>query len=228
MVTEAGEVYGMDPAELQSIYLQKGYYWGKEPNRLAETVVRLIPPEQRSSMRLVDLGAGEGRDSVFLARQGFSVTAVDLVPAGLAKARRLAREANVDIATAQGDLNDVALPGPFEVVYSNGALEYIRPELRIARFTHFKAQTSPGGLHFMFAFSEHPEIEIAPDWGSNEYLYRRGELASYYEDWEVLDHYERIFDCTSSGTPHRHAASVVVARKPLPKARVTTSLNIPC
>lgn len=137
-----------------------------------------------------------------------------MVPAGLDKARKLAREAGVEISAVVGDLNDITLPSKIDIVYSNGALEYIRSELRPSRFNHFKAQTVTGGMHFMFAFSQHPGVELAPDWGSNEYLYRQGELLSYYQDWEILDHYERIFDCNSSGSPHCHAASVVIARKP--------------
>lgn len=205
----------LNPVELQRVYLQEGYYWGKEPNQLAEAVIDLISPRERPRKRVIDLGAGEGRDSVFLAKHGFPVVAVDVVPAGLDKARRLAHEAGVEISTVEGDLNDIELPPGVDVVYSNGALEYIRPELRRGRFSHFESVTRPGGLHFMFVFSEHPEVELAPDWGSNEYLYGRGELASYYENWQILDQYERIFDCDSSGIPHRHSASVVIARKPL-------------
>lgn len=205
----------MDPAELEAIYLQDDYYWGKKPNRLAETVVRIIPVTGGSGKRLVDLGAGEGRDSVFLAKHGFSVVAVDVVPAGLDKARRLASENGVEITTVNANLNDFLLPAGIDVVYSNGALEYIRPELRAKRFKHFREQTAPGGYHFMFAFSEHPEVEIAPDWGNNEYLYKRDELSSFYECWEIIEKYERVFQCDSSGVPHCHAATVVIARKPL-------------
>ncbi|WP_206093734.1 hypothetical protein [Paludifilum halophilum] len=50
--------------------------------------------------------------------------------------------------------------------------------------------------------------------GGNEYLYDREELQSYYGDWETLDSYEFIFDGSSSGIPHRHAARVLIARKP--------------
>jgi len=45
----------------------------------------------------VDLACGEGRNSVWLAEQGWKVTGVDFSSAGLAKGRRLAEEHHVDV-----------------------------------------------------------------------------------------------------------------------------------
>lgn len=49
---------------------------------------------------LLDLGAGQGRDSLFAADLGFEVTAVDLSSVGLAKIR----EENSGIKTVQADI----------------------------------------------------------------------------------------------------------------------------
>lgn len=163
---------------------------------------------------MVDLGAGEGRDSVFLAKEGFDVLAVDIAPAGLEKARKLADEMKIKIKTKEADLNDLVLTEAFDVVYSIGTLQYITPVNRDLRFKHIKEMTSPGGLNVMFAFIEHPEVEMAPDWGRNEYLFKRHEFQGYFQDWEILDAYEFIFDYKSGQVPHRHAASVVIAKKP--------------
>ncbi|WP_018131517.1 methyltransferase domain-containing protein [Effusibacillus pohliae] len=204
----------MDKQQLQQLYLRAEYYWGKEPNRLATRFPDLVPENERSGKKLVDLGAGEGRDSVFLAEQGFAVLAVDIAPAGLDKARRLADERNVRIETLEADVNDLILPELVDVLYSIGTLQYIEPQNRQRQFRHFKQRTAPGGLHVLFAFVEHPDVQPAPDWGQNEYLYARDELQSYYRDWETVDTYEFIFDCNSSHIPHRHAARVLIARKP--------------
>ncbi|MFC4768611.1 methyltransferase domain-containing protein [Effusibacillus consociatus] len=203
----------MDKDQLQEIYLNEEYYWGKEPNNLARRILELIPADQRKGKKLVDLGAGEGRDSVFLAQEGFDVLAVDIAPAGLEKVQRLAKEKNVSIETLESDLNELQLSGKFDVVYSIGTLQYITPQNRERQFHKIKGFTAPGGLNVLFAFVNHPEVEAAPDWGKNEYLYERNELQSYYENWDLLDSYEFIFDCNSSNIPHRHAARVLIARK---------------
>jgi tellurite methyltransferase len=36
---------------------------------------------------------------------------------------------------------------------------------------------------------------------------------SYYWDWEILHCEEEIFDCTSSGVPHRHVVDRIIARR---------------
>ncbi|EST51547.1 XRE family transcriptional regulator [Brevibacillus panacihumi W25] len=204
----------MDKEQLQQIYLQEEYYWGKEPNKLPQKVLEYIPNEQIQGKKAIDLGAGEGRDSVFLAKQGFDMTAMDFAPAGLAKAERLAEEMGTTIRTVEGDINHFVFPHPVDLVYSIGTLQYIHPSNRAQQFKHFKENTLPGGLNVLFAFSEHPDIALAPDWGKNEYLYQRNELQGYYADWKTLFTEEFIFDCYSSGVPHRHASRILIAKKP--------------
>lgn len=163
---------------------------------------------------MVDLGAGEGRDSIFFAKQGFDVLAVEIAPAGLEKAIKLAKENNTSIKIMEADLNDFVLPDKFDIVYSIGTLQYIRPEIRKHQFDNIKNNTVAGGLNVMCTFVEHPDVEIAPDWGKNEYLYERQELQSYYKDWEMLYSNEFIFDCESSNIPHKHVVRTIIARKP--------------
>ncbi|AFH61799.1 SAM-dependent methyltransferase [Paenibacillus caseinilyticus] len=204
----------MDKEQLQQIYKQEAYYWGKEPNELAKRVPAFIPEERRPGKKLLDLGAGEGRDSVFLAKLGFDVLAMDFASEGLAKARRLAEEAKVSIRTLEGDLNDWMLPLSVDVIYSIGTLQYLHPENRPRQFRHWQDRTAAGGLHVLFAFTRHPDVETAPDWGKNEYLYEPQELESCYPHWDTLVSETAIFDCCSSGVAHRHAASILIARKP--------------
>ncbi|MED1951117.1 SAM-dependent methyltransferase [Brevibacillus centrosporus] len=203
----------MDKEQLQTLYLQEEYYWGKEPNQLAKSVLNYYQDEPVQGKRAVDLGAGEGRDSVFLAKQGFAVTAMDFAPAGLEKAKRLAKEMGTTLHTVEGDINQFLLTEPVDLLYSIGALQYIHPENRAKQFKQWQKCTATGGLHVLFAFTRHPEVEIAPDWGKNEYLYDRDELPGYYTDWETVHTEEMIFDCQSSGIPHRHAARILVSRK---------------
>lgn len=198
--------------ELQEMYAGDCYYWGTEPNELVERAVEHAP--ERSAPTAIDVGAGEGRDSVYLAAHGFDVTAVDVAPNGLEKAERLAAERGVDIEVAQADVNTLALATPVDVFYSIGTIQYLRPENRSEQFTHFKARTNPGGVHALFAFVYRDDIPPAPDWGENEYYYAESELDEYYADWERLYAEDLVFDDDSGGEPHRHAAVEAIYRKP--------------
>lgn len=80
-------------------YSEPGFAYGTEPNDFLRSVAHRIPPGP-----VLCIGEGEGRNAVFLARQGFDVTAVDGSSVGLAKAERLAAEHGVSLSTIHADL----------------------------------------------------------------------------------------------------------------------------
>lgn len=198
--------------QLQEIYAGENYYWGTEPNGFAGTALGFLDAPR--GLRALDLGAGEGRDAVLFAERGLRTLAVDVSPNGLEKAERLARERGVRVETRQGDVNDLALDGTFDLVYSIGTVQYIESARRPERFEHLKEHTAPGGLHALLTFVEHPEVPPAPDWGDNEYMYGPGELRGYYVGWECLYARDFVFDDDSGGEPHRHAVEEYVFRQP--------------
>ncbi|AGB16399.1 Tellurite resistance protein TehB [Halovivax ruber XH-70] len=197
--------------ELERIYGRDEYYWGTEPNEMAEETVDAVP-DTTGTVTAIDIGAGEGRDAVFFAERGWNVYAMDVSPNGLAKAERLAARRGVTLETIEADANDTTLPESVDVVYSAGTIQYIRPENRERQFDRFKERTTDGGIHTMFAFVDHPEIPTPPDWTDNEHFYERGELAGYYEDWETVRAERFVFEDNSGGEPHRHAAETLIAR----------------
>ncbi|MEO6701492.1 MAG: class I SAM-dependent methyltransferase [Jatrophihabitantaceae bacterium] len=71
--------------------------WSAAPNRWVAEELAGLPPG-----RALDLAAGEGRNSIWLAGLGWSVTAVDFSEVALAKGRRLAASADVDGADIDG------------------------------------------------------------------------------------------------------------------------------
>ena len=81
------------------------FAYGTEPNSF---LVQHAGPLPQGAAALC-LADGEGRNGVWLARQGAAVTALDLADAGLAKARRLAVEAGVTIDTEVADLTTAEL-----------------------------------------------------------------------------------------------------------------------
>ena len=79
--------------------------WTAQPNRFLVAETEDLPPG-----RALDLACGEGRNAVWLARRGWSVTGVDFAGAGLAKAARLAAEAGVEAEWVESDLLDYEPP----------------------------------------------------------------------------------------------------------------------
>jgi SAM-dependent methyltransferase len=82
-------------------YSAEGYAYGTAPNQFLKENVHSIPKG-----KVLSLAEGEGRNAVFLAQQGYSVTAVDASLVGLNKARNLAEKNGVVIECMHADLAD--------------------------------------------------------------------------------------------------------------------------
>lgn len=82
-------------------YSAKHYIYGTSPNDFLRENVASIPKG-----KVLCLAEGEGRNAVFLAKQGYSVTAVDASIIGLEKARKLAEDNNVNIEFIHANLEE--------------------------------------------------------------------------------------------------------------------------
>ncbi len=85
-------------------YAQEGYLYGTEPNEFLKENFHKIPKG-----KVLFLAEGEGRNAVFLARQGYKVTAMDSSAVAIKKARRLAQKNDVSITTFVAGLEDFDL-----------------------------------------------------------------------------------------------------------------------
>ena len=84
-------------------YSADHYIYGTEPNDFLAQNINLIPGTHHRS-HVLCLADGEGRNSIFLAKQGYAVTAVDSSIEGINKARKLATENDVEIEFIHMDL----------------------------------------------------------------------------------------------------------------------------
>lgn len=194
-------------------YSRPGLYWGSRPTQLARDVVRAIRSLPRPPRTLVDLGSGEGRDSIYFARRGYRVLGVDISSVGVRKSERRASRLGVKPRFLVGDIRTYRLSHRVDVVFCSGALNNLPRRIRARRFEHFKAQTAPGGINAMNADVAKPYIATQT---TNPFAspFRSGELLGYYWDWQILDSAQVEFISTASGVPHRKAMDVVIARKP--------------
>ena len=83
-------------------YSSDGFVYGTEPNDLLLEQFTRIP----AGGKVLCLAEGEGRNAVFLAEQGYRVTAVDISHVGLNKAKTLAESKGLQIETVVADLSD--------------------------------------------------------------------------------------------------------------------------
>ena len=191
-------------------YNTNKFFWGKQPSSIARIFFQMFPPHERQT--LIDIGCGEGRDSIFFARSGFHVTGFDYSTEGIKKARAWADELNLDIEFFQADINDFRLKKSYDAIFSSGALHYIPHELRKEIISNYKDFTNPNGLHVHTVPVHKSFIPKNPQDDPLEQDWISGEILTYYHDWKIEYFSEEIQDDIFSD--YKLPINRIIAREP--------------
>ena len=129
----------MDSSLWDERYRQSELVWSAGPNEFVAAYCADLPPG-----RSIDLAAGEGRNALWLAEQGWDSTAVDFSAVAIAKANEIAAKRGVAITGIVADLATfVPEPASFDLV----ALIYfhVKPELWATVVGRCVDALAPGG-----------------------------------------------------------------------------------
>lgn len=196
----------------ERLYAEGDDDFSLKPSELAYRVIHDFGSAEYPE--LIDIGCGNGRDAIFFARNGYSVTAFDIARSGIDRVYQYADYCHVPIKAFVADVITWRPETVYDIVYACKSLHYLSRESRQDIIEKYKQNTRPGGIHTIEVFVSKPFVERAPDQEKNVQLWRSGEIYSYYADWEILHMEEIIFDCNSSCVPHRHVSDSIIARKP--------------
>lgn len=198
-------------ADYEERYQNPGYYWGIEPGRLCYDILKMRPPVK--PYKVLDIGCGEGKDAVFLARNGYRVTAIDIAESGLEKGRILAERCNTHVDFFRADITDFRLSEKYDIILSSGVFHFLKPDLRPEIIENLKKYTSEGGINAINVFVAKPYLKRSGAKKGDRYEWKSGELFTYYHDWHFLRMDEDLFDCNSGGVPHQHCMDIMIAEK---------------
>ncbi|CAI9388287.1 bifunctional NAD(P)/FAD-dependent oxidoreductase/class I SAM-dependent methyltransferase [Microbacterium sp. T2.11-28] len=130
-------------AHWEERYAEGTRFWSGRVNETTAAVARTLP---RGTA--LEIGCGEGADAIWLAEQGWTVTAVDVSPTAISRARVAAAERGLtdtqvrfETADAAGDLP----PGPFDLVVSSFLHSWEHDFPRIDILRRAAARVAPGG-----------------------------------------------------------------------------------
>ena len=171
---------------------------------------------QQSALMIAD---GEGRNSVWLAKQGLKVTASDICEVAINRAMKLAAESNVDIKFVECNIltdewSTKCDQDSFDWVIGI-FIQFANTEERPKLFSVMKAMTKPNGRILLLGYTK-KQLEYKTGGPSAiENLYTQELLQSAFEDWELEDlvEYEKNI---SEGLGHNGMSALIgmIARKP--------------
>jgi 2-polyprenyl-3-methyl-5-hydroxy-6-metoxy-1,4-benzoquinol methylase len=190
-----------------------GYIFGKVPNEYLEAQAKHHLKPGDSVLCVAD---GEGRNSVWLAKQGMQVDAFDVSEIALSKAVALATEEAVQVqfSLASSDTWDWQ-PNQYDAVVGI-FIQFADPVMRVRLFAQMVSTLRPGGMLIIQGYT--PKQLVFKTGGPSilEHLYTEDMIRDLIGDLEPVDLY--VYEKTLSEGPKHTGMSALlglVARKPL-------------
>ena len=205
----------MDPIAARDFwntrYDRQDYLFGEAPNGfLAAQIDRLTP-----GMTALAVADGEGRNGVWLAEQGLTVTTTDIAPRAIEKALALAERRGVALDAQLADLETWAWPqDAFDVVVAV-FIQFAPPARRDRIFERMKAAVKSGGLILLQGYRPEQIAYGTGGPGQVENLYTEALLRDAFADFDI-QHLKSHDSDVSEGAGHsgRSALIDLVARRP--------------
>lgn len=196
------------------LFSDNSYVYGREPNSfLKESIAKFL-----TFGNILFPAEGEGRNAVYAARKGLSVTAFDQSEQGKIKALRLAADYEVELDYQTGDLLEMDFS---EASFDAAALIYAHmpPGYREAIHQKVTSFIKPGGIVILEAFSKgHTKFQkINPLAGGPrniDMLYTKEMIIEDFNQFSPLL-IEEVEITLSEGNGHNGKANVIrfVGRK---------------
>jgi SAM-dependent methyltransferase len=186
------------------------YAYGTEPNEfLAASVAKLKPGAALS------LAEGEGRNAVWLAQQGFTVSSIEQSEKGVAKTLRLALQRGVIVMAERGELETFHIqPNSWDLIVSIYA--HTPQELRRKLHRQVVAGLKPGGVFVLEAYTP-AQIPNNTGGPKDASLMPTAELLRSELNGLVFDHIAEVERDVVEGSLHTgtaHVVQVVAHRAP--------------
>jgi 2-polyprenyl-3-methyl-5-hydroxy-6-metoxy-1,4-benzoquinol methylase len=204
------------PDEVQrwnSRFAGENYLFGTAPNVfLASQAARLRPGT--TALCVAD---GEGRNSVWLAERGLAVTAFDVSPVGVEKARKLAAERGVAVDYAIANIHQYDWGARTYDVVAAIFIQFADPQERARIFAGLRKSLAPGGLLLLQGYTPR-QLEYktgGPPFAEN--MYTEPLLREAFAGLDIL-HLREHDDVIEEGQGHRGMSALIdlVAAKPRP------------
>jgi tellurite methyltransferase len=183
----------------------------EKPSDIVAEAVSIIPPGET-----LDLGAGDGRNAMYLARRGFPVTAVDFSEEAVRIIRERAEKENLPMQAVLADAKTWKPEHSYHVIICTHLLQLFKDDTARELLSRIQAATSEGGWNVIDAWiNEGDQFKLNGKQG-NFYL-ARGELPGLYKGWKVVLYDESnasLYKKLPNGRPLQNVTARLIAQKP--------------
>ncbi|HEY5382976.1 MAG TPA: methyltransferase domain-containing protein [Candidatus Paceibacterota bacterium] len=157
-----------------------------EPLPLVKVLVEHI-----SSGDVLEIGAGAGRNSLFLASQGFNVLATDISPQAVEKLKERALESGVNLKAEVSDMAEAKLTQDFDAIICTFSFHHLTAEDAELAIIKIQQHTKPNGFNLFTIFTKEGDFYKKHPDTDNFYLNDKEQLEGLYSDWKIIKSSEK-------------------------------------
>lgn len=195
---------------------KKNNVWGKEPNKLLQNVCNYY---NKKKLEFLDLGCGQGRDSLFMLQKGFKVTAVDSSREGIKKIKESIQANNLSISDINLLCEDIKTfkieKNKYTIINAFNSLQFLLKKNALWLIERIKKAVKSKGYIIISGFTTKgsPYKTTTID---SRCFFEPQELKKIFSDFKIIFYDEKvILDKGHPGKPepHKHNIVEMIAQK---------------
>ncbi len=191
-----------------------------------EIITRLVNDHQIKSS--LDVGAGNGRHSIFLASKGVRVKAIDISGEGLKLLSKNAASKGLTVETDVISADEYYDSNKYDLVLSTGGvLNFLDKPTSIQVIQRLKNNVQDGGYMYITVFTIHDsafsrQYKLAETKNEDTYYsdkigtwvtgFKDNELKMIFENWIIIEYFEKNILDDGHGEPHYHHTAGILAK----------------
>ncbi|MFG6656065.1 tellurite resistance methyltransferase TehB [Scandinavium sp. M-37] len=165
--------------------------------------------------KTLDLGCGNGRNSLYLAANGFTVSAWDKNPMSIARLESIRQEEGLEnLQAKEVDLNGLSFEGEYDFILSTVVIMFLEANTIPGLIANMQRCTRPGGWNLIVAAMDTDDYPCTVGF---PFAFKRGELEGYYAGWEFDRYNEDVGELhrtDANGNRIKLRFATLLARKP--------------
>ncbi|OGY42968.1 MAG: hypothetical protein A2Y67_02870 [Candidatus Buchananbacteria bacterium RBG_13_39_9] len=197
--------------DYNKIYKSNSKVWGSEPNKLLAMVWQKLEP----GSEFLDLGCGQGRDSLFMASKGFKVTAVDESAEGIKNLQEKAGDQKLEnIKAVCGKIIDFKIENKkYSIINAFNILQLFTKTDALRVLEEIKEKLNPEGFIIIAGFTTNdPAYSNKINYG----YFEPDELKKIFNRFKIIFYKElKVDDPGHAGytEPHQHGVVRLIVQK---------------